>query len=206
MKKTENIRYMTELAMLMALEVVMYLTPLGMLPLPGQNASLLTVPVAIGAMLLGPAAGGVLGFIFGILSFWTALKRGVLVGAGVGLGMIFVLCVVTRTLMGLLTGFLFRLVDKIDRTDTIDCFIGGLTAPVLNTLLYMSVYVIILMNNILLQNAISAAMGEQMVEKLHTNVFVFVAAYVGIQAVIEAAVGCVVGGGVCKALRVVLKR
>jgi hypothetical protein len=48
--------------------------------------------------------------------------------------------------------------------------------------------------------------GEQMIETLRNNVILFVAAYVGIQAVIEAAVGCIVSGGVTKALRVVLKR
>ena len=86
------------------------------------------------------------------------------------------------------------------------CFIGGLLAPVLNTILYMTVYVIILLNNELLQNVIASTVGEQMIETLRNNVILFVAAYVGIQAVIEAAVGCIVSGGVTKALRVVLKR
>ena len=93
-----------------------------------------------------------------------------------------------------------------DKTNTIDCFIGGLLAPVLNTILYMTVYVIILLNNELLQNVIASTVGEGMLETLRKNAILFVAAYVGIQAVIEAVVGCVVSGGVTKALRVVLKR
>lgn len=72
MNKKKNVRYLTELALLMALELVMYFTPLGMLPLPGQYASLLTVPVAVGAMLIGPLAGTVLGFLFGALKIGRA--------------------------------------------------------------------------------------------------------------------------------------
>lgn len=196
-----NVRYTTELALLVAIEIVMYCTPLGMLPLPGQYASLLTVPVAVGAMALGPAAGGILGFLFGALSFWKALQTGTLLGAGVGIPSIFVLTIVTRTIMGILTGWVFRLVNKVDKTHTVSCFIGGLAAPVLNTILYMSVYVIILWNAPLLQNVLAQTLGEEIIETLKNNVILFVAAYVGVQAVIEAVVGCVASGAICKALQ-----
>lgn len=205
MKKT-NVRYLTELALLVAVEIVMYYTPLGMLPLPGQYASLLTVPVAVGAMLLGPLAGTVLGALFGFLSFWKALQVGTLVGAGVPIWAILILTVCTRTVMGLAVGWFYKAIDKIDKTNTIDCFIGGLAAPVFNTILYMTVYVIILWNNPLLQNVLASTVGSEIVETLRNNVLMFVALYVGVQAVIEAIVGCVVSGGVTKALRVVLKR
>ena len=42
--------------------------------------------------------------------------------------------------------------------------------------------------------------------KFQDNILLFVAAYVGIQAVIEAVLGCVISGSVCKALRVVMKQ
>lgn len=207
MKKSKtNVRYLTELALLIAIELVMYYTPLGMLPLPGQYASLLTVPVAVGAMLLGPAAGTVLGFLFGALSFWKALQTGTLIGAGVPIWQIVILTILTRTLMGFLTGLIYKAIDKVDKTNTIDCFVGGLLAPVLNTILYMGVYVVILLNNTLLQNVVASAMGDQIIETLKHNVILFVAAMVGVQAVIEAVVGCIVSGGVTKVLRVVLKR
>ena len=205
-EKKLDIRYLTQLALLVAVELMMYYTPLGMLPLPGQYASLLTVPVAVGAMLLGPAAGGILGGLFGFLSFWKALQTGTLIGAGVSLPAIFVLCVVTRTLMGILTGWVFRLIDWIDRNHTVSCFVGGIAAPLLNTALYMGVYVVILMNNVLLQNVLASTVGEQVLEYLKHNVILFIAAYVGVQALIEAGVGCVVSGGACKALRVALKK
>ena len=63
-KQGMNVHTLTQLALLMALELVMANTPLGMIPIGPINASLLTIPVAIGAMLLGPAAGALLGAIF----------------------------------------------------------------------------------------------------------------------------------------------
>ena len=56
-KQSIDVHTLTQLALLIALELVMANTPLGMLPVGPINASLLTIPVAIGAILLGPAAG-----------------------------------------------------------------------------------------------------------------------------------------------------
>ena len=42
--------------------------------------------------------------------------------------------------------------------------------------------------------------------KFQDNILLFVAAYVGIQAVLEWVVGCVISGTICKALRVVIKQ
>ena len=73
-KQGINVHSLTQLALLVALELVMANTPLGMLPIGPINASLLTIPVAIGAMLLGPAAGALLGALFGATSFLNAVQ------------------------------------------------------------------------------------------------------------------------------------
>ena len=79
---------------------------------------------------------------------------------------------------------------------------GGIAAPLLNTLFYMTVLVLIFLNAPTLQ----ALLGEELMAKFQDNILLFVAAYVGVQALIEAALGCVISGSVCKALRVVLKQ
>ena len=205
-KNAMNVRVLTQSAMLTAILLVMYFTPLGMLPTPGQPVTLLTVPVAVGAMLIGPAEGALLGCMFGLLSFWRAFQTGTLFALGVSVPAVFVLCVVTRTLMGFCCGWVYRLAEKVDRTHTVSCFIGGLAAPVLNTVFYMSVYVYILLHNTLLQQSIAGAFGEGILVTLRTNVILFIAAYVGVQAVVEAAVGCVVSGLVCKAVKTAVRR
>ena len=53
---------------------------------------------------------------------------------------------------------------------------------------------------------IAAVLGEDMLYKLQHNAVLFVAAYVGVQALIEAAVGCIISGSVCKVLKVALKK
>ena len=207
-KKKTNLRYLMELALLIAIILVMNITGLAMIPLPGQYASIMTVPVAIGAMMLGPLAGTVLGFTMGCISFYTAIKTGfsVLTLAGYAGGTMvllsFINCIVTRTLMGLCVGWIFKAINKIDKTKTISYYIGGIAAPLLNTLFYMTVLVIIFLN----APTIEAVLGAELLAKLQDNVLLFVAAYVGVQALIEAAVGCIISGSICKVLRVVVKQ
>lgn len=207
-EKKTNLRYLTELALLMAILLMMNITGLAMIPLPGQYASIMTVPVAIGAMILGPLAGGILGATMGAISFYTAIKTGFstmfLAGysGALAISLSFVNCVITRTLMGIATGWIFKLIHKIDRTKTISYYIGGLAAPLLNTLLYMTVLVLIFLNAPTLEQLLS----PELFAKFQDNVLVFVAAYVGVQALIEAAVGCIISGSICKVLRVVIKK
>ena len=104
--------------------------------------------------------------------------------------------------MGVCVGWLFRAVYKMDRSKTISYYIGGLAAPVLNTLFYMTVLVLLFLNAPTLQNLL----GEELMAKFQDNILLFVAAYVGIQAVLEWVVGCVISGTICKALRVVIKQ
>jgi uncharacterized membrane protein len=113
----------------------------------------------------------------------------------------FVNTIVTRTLMGFCVGWIFKAVQKIDKTKTICYYVGGILAPVLNTVFYMTVLVIIFLN----APTLEAVLGAELLAKIHDNVILFVAAYVGVQAVIEAAVGCVISGSICKVLRVVRK-
>lgn len=206
--KTSNLTYLMELALLVGIMLMMNLTGLAMIPLPGQYASIMTVPVAVGAMMLGPLAGGVLGGVMGCISFYTAIKTGfsTMFLAGYTGGSVVVLSflntIPTRILMGVCVGWIFRALYKLDRSKTISYYIGGLAAPLLNTLFYMTVLVLIFLNAPTLQ----ALLGAEMMAKFQDNILLFVAAYVGVQALIEAVVGCVISGTICKALRVVMKR
>ena len=67
MKKDKTLK-LCEFSMLVAVEVVMSLTPLGFLNLGFLSASLLTIPVAVGAVLLGPLSSTLLGLVFGGIS------------------------------------------------------------------------------------------------------------------------------------------
>ena len=76
-----------------------------------------------------------------------------------------------------------------------------MAAPLLNTLFYMTVLVCIYLN----APTLETLLGPELLETFRNNILLFVAGYVGIQAVIEAVVGCLISGSVCKILSKVLK-
>lgn len=65
-------RWLVGVAMFVALQLTLQLTGIGLIPLPLINATTLHIPVIVGAVLLGPLAGAVLGGTFGLCSMWTA--------------------------------------------------------------------------------------------------------------------------------------
>ena len=72
MKKTmHDTRYMATLAMLCGVLLVMGMTGIGFIPLPVIKATTMHIPVILGAVLLGPKAGAVLGCVFGLCSVWA---------------------------------------------------------------------------------------------------------------------------------------
>ena len=69
-KRKMNTRYMATLAMFCGVLLVMGVTGIGFIPLPVIKATTMHIPVILGAVLLGPGAGAVLGGVFGLCSIW----------------------------------------------------------------------------------------------------------------------------------------
>ncbi len=59
---------MVSVALMAAIVIVLANTPLGMIQLPIIKATTVHIPVIIGAILLGPSAGAILGTVFGVCS------------------------------------------------------------------------------------------------------------------------------------------
>lgn len=201
MKKRTNVRWLTQLALLVAILLVMNYTPLGYLQIGPLSASLLTVPVAIGAMTMGPMAGAILGAVFGLTSFMQAVEgKSALSAALFGANPLgtFVVCVVARVLMGLCAAWLFRLLCKaLPRFPKFCCFAGGLLAPVLNTVFFMGFLVLLFYQIDYVQN-LAASLGAE-------NMLMFIVLLVGVQAVIEWVICCLVAGAVTLPVRKFLK-
>jgi uncharacterized membrane protein len=201
MEKKSNTRYLVELALFIAIILAMKLTGLSSIPVGPLNMTLTMVPIAIGAMLLGPLAGGVLGTFYGFTSLYDAVS-----GASVMTGIFFqisplntvILCVVTRAIVGTATGWLFRLFRRADKHHTLCYFLGGLAAPLLNTLLFMGYIVLVFYRTDFVQERV-AALGA-------SGPLMFVVLSVGVQGIVEAVTGTLVGGGVAKGVAHALKR
>ena len=200
MKNRTNIRWLTQLALLVAILLVLNYTPLGYLQIGPLSASLLTVPVAIGAMTMGPTAGAILGGVFGAVSFYDAIT-----GASAMTGALFqvspvntfILCVGMRVLMGLCVGLIFNGLKKLDKPGTWSYILSAMCAPALNTLFFMGYIVLAFYGCDYVQNLVSV--------KGAANPFMFVVLLVGVQGVAEFLVSGILGGIVARAVHKFLK-
>ncbi|SHH87898.1 ECF transporter S component [Clostridium grantii] len=66
-------RQITVIGMLSAISIFLGLTGLGFIPLPLVKATILHVPVIIGAIIEGPLVGAIIGLIFGMFSMYQAI-------------------------------------------------------------------------------------------------------------------------------------
>ena len=197
MKKTTNIRYLTQLSVLVAIELILTYTPLGYFKMPGLEITFLAIPVVIGAILLGPAAGAVLGGVFGLTSFGTCFGSS---SFGVALMAVnpiftFITCVPTRILMGWLTGLLFKaLAAKAQggKPSAIAFGVTSLVGPLLNTVLFTGTMTLFFYQTEFIQGFVSA-MGA-------ANPFTFMVLFVGINGLIEAVACFLVSGALSGAL------
>ena len=193
--KTTNVRYLAQLALLAAIEVVMKLMGLGSVPVGPLYMSFLTVPIAVGAMTMGPTAGAILGGVFGLVSMkgrhhWrVGYDKRIFQISPINT---FVLCVVMRVLMGWCVGLLFRVLRRVDHKKSWSYFVGALSAPLLNTIFFMGYIVLVFYKTDYIQERV-ASLGA-------ANPLMFVVLLVGVQGLIEIIVGCAVGGVLARAV------
>jgi uncharacterized membrane protein len=194
-------RRLVETALLVAVTLVMGLTPYGTIKTPLLSISLVTVPVAIAAMLIGPYAGLICGTAFGLTSFLNAL-----IGASAMMSAlmlvnplgVFVTCVIARMLDAAVTGFLFHIFHDVLKLKKLSYYLGGLVCPVFNTIFFMGSLILFFYGSDYVQN-LAVKVGAK-------NPFAFVITIVGVQGLIEALAGMIVAGTVSMVLTKALKR
>ena len=71
-RKNLTVRKMTIVGVLGGLSIALGLTPLGFIPVGPTRATIMHIPVIIGAIMEGPVVGGLIGLIFGLLSMFQA--------------------------------------------------------------------------------------------------------------------------------------
>ena len=169
--KKMDTRYMAMLALLCGVLLVMGTTGIGFIPLPVIKATTMHIPVILGAILLGPNAGAILGGLFGLCSIWANTTTpnllsfafspfmsteglvGVAKSLWIGLG--------CRILFGLIAGWLWILVKKLIKKDNIAHPVTAAISTVCHTLLVMgSIYLLLAQQYAAAKNvAVSAVFG-----------------------------------------------
>ena len=149
--KNHDTRWMVSVALMAAIVIVLANTPLGMIQLPIIKATTDHIPVILGAILLGPGAGAILGAIFGICSLVSNTMAPTLLsfafspflsttGIPGALKAIWI-SVGCRILIGVVAGWLWVLFTKIKLNQFIALPIVGFVGSMVNTVTVMgSIY------------------------------------------------------------------
>lgn len=208
-KQHKHILTLVQMAVLIAIMLVLELTGLGMLRIGILEMTILQFPVIVGAITMGPAAGAGLGLVFGLISFWECFGKSAFGVALMGINPLFtfLVCVPTRTLMGYLCGLIYKVLhnvlvsnrEKTSQTRKMAVYVAAsLSGALLNTLLFMS--------TLLLLFGSTEYIGSFMEKAGTQNYIVFACWFVGIQGLAEALLCAFLGTVISRTVNGILKK
>lgn len=151
--KKKDTRWLVSVALMAAIVILLANTPLGMIQLPIIKATTVHIPVIIGAILLGPAAGSILGGVFGVCSLISNTTAPTLLSFAfspflsttglTGVCKALWISVGCRIMIGLISGWLWIFLRKIKLNTYASLAITGFLGSMVNTLFVMSsIYVL----------------------------------------------------------------
>jgi len=114
-KKNFDVRKLTIIGVLGAISVVLGLTPLGFIPIGPTRATIMHIPVIIGAIIEGPVVGALVGLIFGLFSIYQAIT------APTPVSFVFLnplVSVLPRVLIGITSYYTYRALRGIGQKNT----------------------------------------------------------------------------------------
>lgn len=189
-KNKAKILKLTQLGVLTAILVVMAFTPLGYLKIgPTLSISFLTLPVLIGAIVIGPVGGAILGGVFGLTSFIQCFGMDVFGTSLANINVIyaFIMCMIPRILCGLLSGLIYKGLVKVDKTKIVSVAVASVSCAIINTLLFVGAMILFYMDT-------------EPVKQIGSSVLAIFGALITVNSAIEACVCLVIGTALSKIL------
>lgn len=204
MNRKNGTKRLTLLGVLIAVQVVLTVTNIGLLPLPVIKATTLHIPVIVGAILLGPIEGMVLGGVFGVISVITnTIQPGITsfvfspfitIGNSSGNFLSLIVAIVPRVLIGLTAYYSYKFLLKVYQIKVISYIGAGIIGAMTNTILVMgSIYV-------LFGQQYAAAKGVDF-----SKLFQVIMGIVGAHGVPEAIIAGIIIPAICIPLTKVFK-
>ena len=148
--RSKKTQYMTFMAMFLAIEIILVVTPLGYIPIGPLSATTMHIPVIIAGITLGKKAGAQLGLVFGLTSLIRAtIQPGitsfcfspfVTVGNISGDWRSVIIALVPRILLGYLAGVIFEFIKNkfhYFNNENAAAVIGALIGTITNTVLVL---------------------------------------------------------------------
>ena len=152
-KSRKDTRWMVSVALMAAIVILLANTPLGMIQLPIIKATTVHIPVIIGAVLLGPLAGAILGGVFGVCSMISNTVAPTLLSFAfspflaedlIGALKTLWIAVGCRVLIGVVAGWLWSGLRKLRLSPWIALPVTGFVGSLTNTVFVMgSIYVLL---------------------------------------------------------------
>ena len=199
LKKERTVR-LTMFGMFSAIIILLTCLPVKTL---GLEISLAMIPIAIGATVLGPKGGAILGCVYGICSYLQCF--GLLCPSPFGASLLAInpfftaiTCLIPRILCGTLAGLTFSCINKVEKIKVFSHATACLVCPLLNTVFFMSCIMLFFGNSELILGFMDT-LGT-------TNPFLFVIAFVGINGLIEAGVCFVLAAAIAKVLTIFIEK
>ena len=129
-KKLE-VRKMAIIGVLAAISIMLSMTPLGFIPLGPVNATIMHIPVIIGAVLEGPLVGITVGLIFGATSLFRALTLPTITSFALINPLVSIL---PRVLIGIVAYYVYKLTIKLTKNTCVSGWITGVIGSLVNTI------------------------------------------------------------------------
>lgn len=193
------------LGVFIALILMFTFSGIGYIPLGfGFTVTILPIIVAVGSTILKPAGSTILGLAFGLTSFLTCILGMDAMGVilfGISPWKAAIVCIIPRMLVGFITGLIFQLMQKIDKTKIISYAVACLSCPLLNTLLFLTTLWLLFGNEL----ATNAELNNLLGGSVNGLVAVFTI-FAGVNGIIEIIATTIVGTPVAKALSIVKGR
>ena len=129
-RSSMNVRRMTIIGVLSAISIMLSMTPLGFIPVGPTKATIMHIPVIIGAIVEGPIVGATVGFIFGFTSLFKALTEPTITSFAFINPLVSIL---PRVLIGILAYYIYELAMKLTKKAYVSGLITGAIGSIANT-------------------------------------------------------------------------
>lgn len=130
-QKRLNVRRMTVIAVLSAISIMLSMLPfIGYIPIGPTKATIMHIPVIVGAIVEGPVVGASVGLIFGLNSLFKAFTEPTVTSVFFQNPLVSVL---PRVLIGVASYYIYQLAYKLTKKVSVSGFVTGLLGSLVNT-------------------------------------------------------------------------
>ena len=193
MKKFFTVKNISILGILTAIVVVLQ-TLSNYISFGPVSITLSLIPIAVGALLLGPIGGAFLGLINGVIVLLAPSTQGFL---NINVWATILICLVKTTLAGMVAGFIFMPFKKMNKNLLLGSILASISIPLINTGLFAAGSILFFQG---LLESIRSSLGY---ENIYAALFLGI---IGINFIIEFTVNSVLSPVVYRITTIWMKR